>query len=371
MKSIFRLQVYRPRLYRSVHWKSHQFFSTSPPSQPKHKIYQIYENGDRKQYTWDCSEQVSLKPMDSVSGKKDGSARKSPNLMRYFRHTLQQLLPYGYPISVNDGYARFALGQFVASTLGTICGVLSMQSLFHAVGVGSNSTLPFAAALNWIIKDGLGQLGGVLFASAVNSKFDADPKRWRFIAAFSLDFSCFIELLSPLAPGYFLLIASTANVGKNISYLAASASRAAIHKSFAVHENLADVTAKTGSQTILASLIGTSLGISAASMIGGDFYGNLLLFCACSSSGLAATYFSLHRVIINTLTASKLDSIYQGYLEKSVILTPCQLMEKEVLLGSPANIQLPRAIIGCDLHEAIPSTDNFLVSIAYGDTYIL
>ena len=39
--------------------------------------------------------------------------------------------------------------------------------------------------------------------------------------------------------------------GKNISFLAASASRAAIHKTFAVHENLADITAKTGSQCIL------------------------------------------------------------------------------------------------------------------------
>ena len=36
------------------------------------------------------------------------------------------------------------------------------------------------------------------------------------------------------------------NIGKNISFLAASASRAAIHKSYAKHENLADITAKTG-----------------------------------------------------------------------------------------------------------------------------
>jgi hypothetical protein len=44
--------------------------------------------------------------------------------------------------------------------------------------------------------------------------------------------------------------------GKNVSWLSASASRAAIHKSFALRENLADVTAKTGSQTVLASSLG-------------------------------------------------------------------------------------------------------------------
>jgi hypothetical protein len=31
----------------------------------------------------------------------------------------------------------------------------------------------------------------------------------------------FIELLTPLFPGYFLPLASVANVGKNISFLAA------------------------------------------------------------------------------------------------------------------------------------------------------
>ena len=33
------------------------------------------------------------------------------------------------------------------------------QALFHAVGLGQGA-IPMAAALNWIIKDGLGQLGG-------------------------------------------------------------------------------------------------------------------------------------------------------------------------------------------------------------------
>jgi hypothetical protein len=77
------------------------------------------------------------------------------------------------------------------------------------------------------------------------------------LASISMDLASFIELLTPFFPGYFLPLASVANVGKNISFLAASASRAAIHKTFAVHENLADITAKTGSQCILGSMLGT------------------------------------------------------------------------------------------------------------------
>jgi hypothetical protein len=70
---------------------------------------------------------------------------------------------------------------------------------------------------------------------------------------------------------YCVLQASVANIGKNISFLSASASRAAIHHSFALKENLADITAKSGSQTILSSLVGTSVGVLVASQIGDDY----------------------------------------------------------------------------------------------------
>ena len=40
---------------------------------------------------------------------------------------------------------------------------MATQSLLYAVGLGQGA-IPMAAALNWVIRDGLGQLGGVLFA---------------------------------------------------------------------------------------------------------------------------------------------------------------------------------------------------------------
>ena len=69
--------------------------------------------------------------------------------------------------------------------------------------------------------------------------------------------SC-LSLFSPL----FSLLSPVTVIGKNISFLAASASRAAIHKTFAVHENLADITAKTGSQCILGRPLSPYLSFS-------------------------------------------------------------------------------------------------------------
>lgn len=230
---------------------------------------------------------------------------------------------------------------------------------FH-LSIASSSTAPLAAALNWIIKDGLGQLGGVVFASVVNSKFDAEPKRWRFMAALSLDLACFIEVLSPLAPSYFLVIASIANVGKNISYLAASSSRAAIHKSFAIHENLGDVTAKTSSQTILASLIGTSIGISVAQTISDQFLTTILFFMCCSSMGLTATYLSLSHVTISTFTISKLDIILDNFFANDIIMSPRQVRKYEIFLGVPWST-LPKLHIGSDLPIAVPQASDLKV----------
>ena len=41
----------------------------------------------------------------------------------------------------------------------------------------------------------------------------------------ALDAACLLELASPAVPALFVPLAATANVGKNISWLAASASR--------------------------------------------------------------------------------------------------------------------------------------------------
>lgn len=108
-----------------------------------------------------------------------------------------------------------------------------MQSLLYAVGLGAGA-VPIAAALNWILKDGLGQLGGVVSAAFINNRFDTDPKKWRFRAALLQDASCLLEVLTAIVPQMFLPLASIANVGKNISWLAASATRANLHQTMAI-----------------------------------------------------------------------------------------------------------------------------------------
>ena len=91
-----------------------------------------------------------------------------------------------------------------------------------AVGLGAGA-LPAAAALNWVLKGGMGQLASVVCAAVISDQFDGDPKRWRFTASLCedaarmLEVSCSchirnpplrfpgVQVCSPLVPGHFLV----------------------------------------------------------------------------------------------------------------------------------------------------------------------
>jgi hypothetical protein len=192
------------------------------------------------------------------------NVRFSLNIQNSITKLSSLLLPKGYPSSVHSGYYRFVKYQIISSIFSSAGGILSMHSLLLSVGLSSTSgsLLPLSAILNWILKDGLGQFGGIAFASLINIQFDASPKKWRFISSLLLEFSNFIEMLTFYFPMFFLPLASLANIGKNISFLSSSATRSVIHKSFVKDDNLADITVRTGSQNIFASILGTTIGIS-------------------------------------------------------------------------------------------------------------
>ena len=323
-------------------------------------VVQRYDELRSQEYIFDSSSQK----LQRVSQPK--------TLKQYINDIVWHFLPRSYPSSVVDGYDNFAIGQFVSTVMGTTCGVLSMQSMLFAIGVGSGS-MPLAATLNWIIKDGLGQFGGIIFASFVNNQFDANPKRWRMISGLSMDASSLLELLTPMAPAYFLPIAAVANVGKNISFLSASASRAAIHKSLCNHENLADITAKTGSQCIVGSLLGTSLGLSIAAYLGQDYSSIVTAFMACSGIGLGATYFSMKHVTLTTLSLDRLDVLLHHHLANpsAPVLSPVEIRQQEKYLGSSSTM-LPLHI-GSDLDDAISTHDELkaILSLYQDEKYLV
>jgi hypothetical protein len=271
--------------------------------------------------------------------KQDGEEQSqlqqhaSPLYQFLYNHCIVHLLPQKYPQSVRSNYLTFCKWQSLQYVVSSMGGVLSMQAMLHAIGIGSGA-VPLAAALNWIIKDGIGQLGGVIFASRVNTNFDSDPKQWRVRGEFALLASTGLEICTPLFPKLFIPLAAIANIGKNVSCLASSATRAAINNSFITMDNLADVTAKSASQAIASSLIGTALAICISPLIGTTFTAVFPAFLALSAIQLFALYRAVRLVQLNIFNLQRLELVLNSYLSSGIILDPEKVAEKEQFIIS-------------------------------------
>ncbi|KAJ9170779.1 hypothetical protein P3X46_018859 [Hevea brasiliensis] len=110
--------------------------------------------------------------------------------------------------------------------------------MFRALGIGYSRSLPSAAALNWVLKDGLGRLSRCIYTASLASAFDINLKRVRFSTSVLFSLSIGVELLTPAFPQQFFLLATIANIAKQISLAGYLATGSAIHRSFALADNL-------------------------------------------------------------------------------------------------------------------------------------
>ncbi|KAJ1995369.1 hypothetical protein GGI25_004306 [Coemansia spiralis] len=230
-------------------------------------------------------------------------------------------------------YLSYAKWQFVHNVLGAASGVLATQTMLYAMGLGAG-VLPLSAAINWVIKDGFGQLGGVIYATMVGQKFDSDPKHQRFWSAVWLQTATWLEMLTPLFPHLFVVIGSVANIGKNISWLAMSATKASINKTFCLRENLGDLTAKHGSQSTAAGLIGTALGILIGGTMDISVYTLILGFIPISIASLWGNYKSLLYTITPTLNVERTRHM----LDEAILSRNGDLVFVPELLKTPRQV---------------------------------
>lgn len=84
--------------------------------------------------------------------------------------------------SVCDGrvssrsYAPFHILQALETTMATITSVLCNQALLTAVGVSAEGSIFGAVAVQWIIKDGAGEVAKLFFIRRFSPYFDSHPK---------------------------------------------------------------------------------------------------------------------------------------------------------------------------------------------------
>eukprot|EP00976_Prorocentrum_cordatum_P009264 184788-Prorocentrum_minimum.AAC.1 len=166
------------------------------------------------------------------------------------------------PKGVTPEYYLYCKWRFLQRIASSALSVMATQQMLMAVGLGAQRSLPTAAAINWVLKDGLGRIGKLSVATQFGRQFDADIKRFRFISSVIYDMSAGVEIMTPLFPKQFLLLATCANIGKSIGVTTANVVRAPIQVSFSLQSNLADIAARTSAQQVVSDNLGLAFAVA-------------------------------------------------------------------------------------------------------------
>ncbi|XP_013405479.1 RUS1 family protein C16orf58 homolog [Lingula anatina] len=289
-------------------------------------------------------------------------------------------LPQGYPDSVSEDYMQYQLWDTLQAFASSITGTLATQAVLKGVGVGDESATPLAATITWLLKDGMGMLGRIGFAWFQGTSLDCDAKRWRLFADILNDCAIFLEILAPLFQGYFTLIVCIAGVSKSIVGVAGGATRAALTQHQARRNNMADVSAKDGSQETLVNLAALICGLLMMPVVSGHQTLTWVLFFLFTMLHLFSNFMAVKAVKMETLNQARLHILVQHYLQAQTTfhgaissdILPVKIvnMQEPVLWRTRRKLEI---FLGTSFAAMMKSPSEFskLKKIYAGDRYIL
>ncbi|KAF3846111.1 hypothetical protein F7725_003189 [Dissostichus mawsoni] len=225
-------------------------------------------------------------------------------------------LPQGYPESVSEDYVHYQFWDTVQ---------LSVRDSGHSsfsqrCGVGNQEATVAAATVTWLLRDGTGMLGRILFAWQKGSKLDSEAKKWRLFADVLNDIAMFMEISAPYFPACFTLI-----VGRRCDQ-----SCLTVHQ--ARRDNMADISAKDGSQETLVNLAGLLISLILIPLVTDNPILTLSLFFFFTILHLFANYKAVRAVVMDTFNEARLSIVLQQYLRNKQILCPLEANQREPVL---------------------------------------
>ncbi|MBA0581743.1 hypothetical protein Gorai_023916 [Gossypium raimondii] len=317
------------------------------PSNPVKLPVVIQRHGKVSRYFWDGS-RVRLLRVDGDG--VDGGGSGVPfcfDLDKVVEASSLAIRNFFIPKQVSENYIGYVKWKFLHRVFSSTLQVLATQAMFRAIGIGYSRSLTSAAALNWVLKDGLGRLSRCIYTASLASAFDTNLKlpvillfvvlsrlkRVRFTTSMLFTFSIGVELLTPVFPHHFLLLASLANVAKQMSLACYMATSPPIHRSFAIADNLAEVSAKSQIQSVCFD----NLGLMLAAVLNMLLKNNqrlqtglpFILYPIFSAIDLFGIYQGLKHVHLQTLTKDRLEIIIGSWISSGYVPSPEEVSKDE------------------------------------------
>ncbi|ERM99776.1 protein root UVB sensitive 6 [Amborella trichopoda] len=264
------------------------------------------------------------------------------------------VVPEGFPDSVAPAYVPYMTWRALKHFFGGAMGVFTTRSLLHSVGVSGNGATSAAVAVNWVLKDGAGRVGKMLFARQ-GKKFDYDLKQLRFTGDLLMELGAGIELATTAVPHLFLPFACVANVAKNVAAVASTSTRAPIYKAFARGENIGDVTAKGECVGNIADLCGTGLSI----MMSKRNPSLVVTFALLSCGYVFSSYQEVKSVVLQTLNKARFTVAVETFLKTGHVPSLQEGNSKETLFDPPWSKGRP-VVLGSRFRDAFQDPASYL-----------
>ncbi|XP_041633869.1 RUS1 family protein C16orf58 homolog [Cheilinus undulatus] len=277
--------------------------------------------GSAESWKYFANDGVMERRRDGKKGEKRGNS-----VVGIFKSVF---LPQGYPESVSADYLQYQLWDTVQAFSSSLSGTLATQASLKGVGVGNQEATVAAATVTWLLRDGTGMLGRILFAWQKGNKLDSEAKKWRLFADVLNDIAMFMEILAPFFPAFFTLIVCTAGIFKSIVGVAGGATRAALTVHQARRDNMADISAKDGSQETLVNLAGLLVSLILIPLVTDNPVLTLSLFFLFTVLHLFANYKAVRSVVMETFNEARLSIVLQQYLKDKQILSPLEANQRE------------------------------------------
>jgi len=252
------------------------------------------------------------------------------------------------PEGVTPSYYSFMRWRIVQRFINANVHVFGTQSLLLGLGIKNRNSLGLGAALTFVLKDALGKIVRMLWASRMGRKFDPDAKRWRFRSAFVFAAGNGLEVATYVFPQFFLLFATVANCCKQVSMLTSSATRNALYNSFrdGKRENIGDITAKGEAQIAVVDLLGIASGVSLSRAVGVSVKSVLSVWILLQAVEIFCMYHEIRSVVFRMLNFERLYHVVDEFvsssadfgLELATIPTPEEMAQTEKIFLPPAHL---------------------------------
>ena len=183
------------------------------------KFVDYDELGSRTVVQWEEKSSSLLKlPHSSIETNITESSMRWSYCYNFIKNCF---LPNG---EITNDYYTFTFWRASQRLVSATHSVFGTQALLLALGF-KRTSIGLAAATTWVMKDALGKLSRILWASRHGRKFDSDAKKWRFRSSLLFAAGNALEIMTYLMPSMFLVTAAVANALKQMSMLTSSSTR--------------------------------------------------------------------------------------------------------------------------------------------------